>query len=187
LTEVFKNQTLRGLASLEIADNLLKLPYGLVQLLPRGFRQARHGRGERVDAALARFPHEAHPFWGCFEADAATVFCGVAADESGALEAGDDAAHRGGADLFRIGKFAKRLWTAEDENGKGGKLGRADTALAVANAKSAKEVNGGGVELVSKFESRQVSLRDGFGRRRRRRGCCLLAGANFALDRRHRR
>jgi len=166
---------------------LLELPYGLVQLLPCRFRQARHGRGERVDAALARFPHEAHPFWGCFEADAATVFCGVAADESGALEAGDDAAHGRGADLFGLGKLAKRLWTAKDENGKSGKLGRTDTAFTVADAKAAKEVNGGGVELVSKFESRQVSLRDGFGRRRRKRGCCFWAGANFALDRRHRR
>lgn len=142
------------MANLEIADNLLELSYGLVQLLPSGFRQARHGRGERVDAALASFPHETHPFWGCFEADAATVFCGEAADESGALEAGDDAAHGRGADLFGIGKLAKRLWSAEDENGKGGKLGRADTALAVADAKAAKEVDGGGVELVSKFESR---------------------------------
>jgi hypothetical protein len=101
----------------------------------------------------------------------------VAADESGALEAGDDTAHRGGTDLFGVGKLAKRLWTAEDEDRKGGKLGRADTAFAVADPKAAKEMNSGGVELVSKFESREVNLRDGFGRRGRRSGgrpgCCF--------------
>jgi len=163
----------------------------LVQLQPCRFGEARHGSGERVDAALASFPHEAYPFRGCFEANAAAVFCGVAADESGALEAGDDTAHRGGADLFGIGKLAKRLWTAEDEDGKSGKLGRADAAFAVADPKTPKEVDGGGVELVSKFESRQVSLSACYSRRRRRSGqrCGWHSWAwtNFALDRRHRR
>jgi len=166
---------------------LLEEPECFRQLLAFTFAKPSHGLCERFDAALAALPHEAHAPRGCLESDAAAVVRGVAADQSGALEAGDDAAHRGGADLFGIGKLAKRLCTAEDKDGKGGKLGRADTALAVADAKAAKEVNGGGVELVSKFESRQVSLRDCFGGRRRRGGCCFWTGANFALDRRHRR
>jgi hypothetical protein len=175
-------------ANLEIVDNLLELSNGLVQQQPCRFRQSRHGSRERADTALASFPHEAHPFRGCFEADAATVFCGVPANESGVLESGDNAAHRGGTDLFGVGKFAKRLWTAEDEDGKGGKLRGADTAFAVADAKSPKEVNRGGVELGSKFESRQVSFRDCLGKRGRRiGGYCFWTGAKFALDRRHRR
>jgi hypothetical protein len=75
----------------------------------------------------------------------------VAADEFGALEAGDDAAHGWRADLFGGGKFAERFGSAEDEDGKRGELGRTDSAFAVANAEAAQQVDRGGVELIGEF------------------------------------
>jgi hypothetical protein len=82
----------------------------------------------------------------------------VAADQSRALEAGDDAAHGGWADLLGIGKFAKRSSATEDQNGQSGELGRTDAAFAVADAKPPEQVNGGGVELIG-------DLRQHHGRR----------------------
>ena len=77
-----------------------------------------------------------------------------------ALEAGDDAAHGGWPDLLGVGELAERLWSAEDEDGKGGKLGRADVSFAVADAKAAEQVDGGGVELVGDFRSCVAERRD---------------------------
>jgi len=120
--------------------------------MPFIFRQRAHCGGQGCYAPLAAFPHQADALRGRFEADAATVFGGVPADELGALEAGDDAAHGWRADLFGIGKFAKRFRSAENEDGKCGELRGADAAFAVANAKAAQQVNGSGVELVGEFD-----------------------------------
>jgi len=69
-------------------------------------------------------------------------------DQAGALQAGDDAAHGWRADLFGVGEFAERSGPTEDEHGESGELGRTDAAFAVADAKTAKQVNRSGVELI---------------------------------------
>lgn len=122
---------------------------GIAELLSFTFAQSLYCFGERFDATLAPFPHKADTFGCGFEADAAAVFGGVAADKTGAVQAGDDAAHGWRAHLFRVGKFAKRSGTAEHEDGQGGKLGGADAAFAIAYAKSSEQVNGSGMKLIS--------------------------------------
>ena len=115
------------------------------------FSGSLYGIGEGFYAAFARFPHEADAFRRSFEADAAAVFGGVAADQPGALEAGDDAAHGWRSDLFGVGELTERSGTAEDEDGERGKLGGADAGFAVADTKAAQQMDGGGVELVGDF------------------------------------
>jgi hypothetical protein len=75
----------------------------------------------------------------------------MTADQPGALEAYDDAAHSGWADLFGTGKFAERFWSAEDEDGEGGELGGADASFAIADSEAAEQVDGGGVKLIGDF------------------------------------
>ena len=74
----------------------------------------------------------------------------------GAVEAGDNAAHGRRADLFGIGEFAEGSRAAKDENRKRGKLGGADAAFAVANAKTAKQVNCGGMKLIGEIHGQFV-------------------------------
>jgi hypothetical protein len=102
---------------LEISQNLPEQRKGFAELLLFVLGEPRHGFGKGLHAAFARFPHQADAFGSGFEADAATVLCGVPAYQAGALEAGDDAAHGRGPDLFRVGEFAKRFGAAEYEDG----------------------------------------------------------------------
>ena len=92
---------------LEISHDLLEQSESIAELLSLVFREAVHYFGERFDAALARFPHEADTFWRSFKTHAAAVIRGVPADQSGALKAGDDAAHGWRANLLGIGKLAE--------------------------------------------------------------------------------
>src|SRR5208282_216455 len=135
-----EKQRFAGGKKLEISNHLLEQVESFANLLPFVFGQRAHGIGERLDTALAALPHQADPFGRGFQTDAAAVFGGVAAHQAGALESGDDAAHRGRANLFRVSEFAKRPWSAEDEDGKRGELGRADAAFPVAGAQPAQQV-----------------------------------------------
>jgi hypothetical protein len=130
---------------------LLEQGEGLAELLSLVFGEPVHCFGKGLYAAFARFPHQADAFGRSFEAHAAAVLRGMPADERGALKAGDDAAHGWRADLLGTGKFAERFWSAEDEDGEGGELGRADASFAVANAETAEQVDGGGVKLIGDF------------------------------------
>ena len=141
-----KRKGLRG-KWLETSNDLLKQFEGAPELLAVIFGERGEGFGQRFHAALAALPHQADTPGRGFQAHAAAVFRGVAADQSRALEAGDDAAHGGWADLLGIGKFAKRSGATEDQDGKSGELGGTDAAFAVADAKPPEQVNGGGVEL----------------------------------------
>jgi hypothetical protein len=130
---------------------LLEQSNGCAELLLFVFGEAGNGTGKRFYAPIARFPHEANAFGGRFEANAAAVFGGVAADQSCALETGDDAAHCWRTDLLSVGKFAERFGAAEDEDREGGKLGGADAGFAIANTEAAEQVDGDGVKLVGDF------------------------------------
>lgn len=136
---------------LEISQDLLEQGESFAKLLSFAFGKPVDCFGEKLHAAFARFPHQADAFGRSFEAHAAAVFRGMPTDESGALEAGDDATHGGWPDLLSVGELAERLWSAEDEDGESGKLGGADVGFAVADAKAAQQMNGGGMELVGDF------------------------------------
>ena len=124
---------------------------GILQLELFVFRQTAHDFGEGFDAALPAFPHQTDSFGSRFEADAAAVFGGVAADKAGMLEAGDDAAHCGWTYLLGAGELAERFGSAENEDGKRGELRGADATFAVTHAQPAEQVNGRGVQLVGDF------------------------------------
>jgi hypothetical protein len=145
---------LEGNKPLEISHDLLEQSNGCAELLLFVFGESGNGTGKRFYAPFARFPHKANAFGGRFEANAAAVFGGVAADQSCALEAGDDAAHGGGADLLGLGKLAQRSGAAKDEDRKGGQLGGADAGFAVADTKSSEQMYSGGVKLVGDFHRR---------------------------------
>ena len=136
---------------LEVSHDLLKQCEGCAELLPFVFGEALYGTSEGLYAAFARFPHEADAFRRRLKADAAGVFGGMSADQSGALEAGDDAAHRWRSDVFSVGKLTERSGTAEDEDGERRKLGWADVGFAVADTKPSQQMDGSGVELVGDF------------------------------------
>jgi hypothetical protein len=191
---------------------LLEQGNSRAELLLFVFGQNANHIGQRFHAAFARLPHKANAFGCCFEADAPAVIGRMAADHSRALEAGDDAAHCRRTDLLSVGKFAERLWSTEDEDGESGKLGGTDVGFAVADAKSAEQVDGGGVKLVGDFgrdnlgrgadpcggDLKRMGAFAGGGERgncsSHRRGCrCgrglrsgeALALVFFGLDRRH--
>ena len=154
----------RACEGLEIPEDFLKQCKGAPEFFAVTFGARGESFGERLHTALAALPHQADTFGGRFEAHAAAVYGGVAADQSRTLEAGDDAAHGGWADLLGIGKFAKRSGATEDQDGESGELGRTDAAFAVADAKPPEQVNGGGVELVGDLrghEGRRGWLRQG--------------------------
>jgi len=140
--------------SLEFSDDLLKQGEGVAELLSFVFGERTHGSGQGFYAALAALPHEADSFGRGLEADASAVFGSVPANQSRQLEAGDDAAHSGRADLFGAGKLAERPGTTEDQDGEGGKLSRADAAFAVADTQTPQQVNGGGVKLIGDVRRR---------------------------------
>jgi hypothetical protein len=73
--------------------------------------------------------------------------------EAGALQAGDDAAHGGSFDLLGGGQLAQRHGASEDEEGKRGEAGRADSGENVLLAGVAKKMDGGGVQAVGYFET----------------------------------
>jgi len=165
---------------------------GFAELLPLVFGEVGHGFGKGFHAPLTLFPHQADSFRRRFEADAPAVFGGVSADQPGAVEAGDDAAHGGRSDLFYVRKLPERLGAAEYQNRKGRKLGWADAALAVTNTKPAEQVNRGGVKLIGDFGRYYVRRGDGTRgdgrnsrRSSRRRGRSFRSEAFFALDRSH--
>ena len=89
--------------SLEFSDDLLKQGNRFAELLLIVFGEPSQGVGQGFYPAPAAFPHEADAFGRCLEADAAAIFGGMAADQFRALEAGDDTAHGGRADLFSVG------------------------------------------------------------------------------------
>ena len=136
---------------LQFSDQLLQQRGGILKLESVGFGEGGDGLGERGDAELPGLPHQADAFGRGFEADAAAVVGGLAADEFGALEAGDNAAHRWRADLLGVRKFAEGFGAAENEDGESGELGGADAAFAVADTQAAQQVDGSGVELVGEF------------------------------------
>jgi hypothetical protein len=136
---------------LEIPHDLLEKSESFAELLSVVFEEPVHRFGKGLHAALARFPHQADAFGRSFEAHAAAVFRGMPTDERGALEAGDDAAHCWRANLLGVGKLAERSGSAEDEDGKGGKLGGANASFAVANTEATEQVDGSGMELVGDF------------------------------------
>jgi hypothetical protein len=140
----------QGLASerLEFPNDLLQQLEGAPELLAVIFGERGEGCSQRFDAALAALPHQADTFGRCFQSHAAAIFGGVAAEQSRALEAGDDAAHSRWSDLLGIGKFAKRSGATEDQNGERGELGGTDAAFAVADAELPEQVNGDGVQLI---------------------------------------
>jgi hypothetical protein len=141
-----------------------------------GFRKTGNGLCEELDSPGTRGLHQLYAFGSGFEADATGVFRRMTADQLGALEAGDDSAHRRGPDLLGFGEFAERARAAEDKNGQSRKLGRSDAAGEIANAKPAKQVNGGRVEVIGDSEG---VAREGWVRWRN------FAGATFVLDRGH--
>jgi hypothetical protein len=100
--------------------------------------------------------HQGNAVGGSFEADAACVVSGVAANEPGALQAGDDAAHGGGADLLGGGQFAEGFRPAENEYRKSRKLGGSDSAGEIADTQAAEKVDGGGMELVGDAEGVRI-------------------------------
>jgi len=156
---------------LHIPNNGLEQTDGCAEFLPLLFRERSERTGKRFDAALAPLPQERYAFGCGFEADPPAVFRGVAADQSRALKALDDATHGGRANLLGIGEFAERSRSTEDEDGKRGELRRADAAFAVANTEPAKQMDGGGMKLIGEFDSRQCSAcSDGRGRDTQRRG-----------------
>jgi len=106
------------------------------------------GLGQEFDAAAAAFLEELGAFGGGFEAEAAFVVGGGAANQAGTHQAGDHAAHGWGADLLGFGQFAEGAWASKDQNRESGKLGRPDAADGIAGADAAEQVDGGGVELV---------------------------------------
>jgi len=164
---------------LEIPNDFLKQFKGSPEFFAVTFRARGEGFGKRLHTALAALPHQADTFGGRFEAHAAAVFGGVAADQSRALEAGDDAAHGGWADLLGIGKFAKRSGATEDQDGESGELGGTDAAFAVADAKPPEQVNGGGVEFVGDLrghESRRWFSQGGFFGSPRAKACGSAGG-----------
>jgi len=65
----------------------------------------------------------------------------------------DDAAHSGSFDLFGGGQLAKRHRTSEDQDGKRGKAGWADSGENVLLTGVAQKMNGGGVQAVGDFET----------------------------------
>ena len=133
---------------LEISHDLLEQRESIAELLSLVFGERAHCFSKGLHAAFARFPHQAYAFGRSFEAHTAAVFRGVPEDQAGALEAGDNAAHCWRTDLFGIGKLAERFWSAEDQDGEGGKLGGANAGFAIADAKAAQQVDGGGVKLI---------------------------------------
>jgi hypothetical protein len=133
---------------------------GAPELLSVIFGERGESFGQGFDAALASLPHQADAFGCGFEVEAAAVFGGVAAEQAGAVKAGDDAAHSGRANLLGVGKLAKRSGAAEDEYGERGELGGADAAFAVANTEPSEQVNGGGVELVGDVHCRRGSRQE---------------------------
>jgi hypothetical protein len=148
---------------LEISHYSLEQGESFAELLPLVFGEPLHGFGKGLHAAFARFPHEADSFRRRFEAHAASVIRGMPPQQPGALEASDDAAHRGRADLFGVGEFAERLWAAEDKYGQRGELGGANPTLPVANTKPTQQVNRGGVKLIGDLHRRQCRRQRGRG------------------------
>jgi hypothetical protein len=136
---------------LDISHDLLEQGESFAELLSLAFGEPIHCAGKRLHAALARFPHQVDAFGRRLEAHAAAVFRGMPTDESGALEANDDAAHCRWADLLGVGKFAERSGPAKDEDGESGKLGGADAGFAIADTKAAEQVDSGGVKLIGDF------------------------------------
>jgi hypothetical protein len=55
--------------------------------------------------------------------------------------------------LLGFGEFAEGACAAENQDREGRKLGRADAALAIANAEAAEEMDRGGVENVGDLEA----------------------------------
>lgn len=121
-------------------------------MLEVGFAEGLQCLDQGFDAAAAAFLEELGAFGGGFEADAALVIGGLAADQAGADEAGDDAAHGGGADLFGFGQLTEGAGSSKDQNREGGKLGWADPANGIAGADAAEQMDGGGMELVADLD-----------------------------------
>lgn len=144
-------KTIEAYEILKTANDLLQKRYRFAELRALVFWECGEGLGQGFHAALAAFPHKADALWSCFKAHASAVFGGMAPHQPGALQAGNDAAHGGRTDVFGVGKFAERLWAAENEDGQGGKLGGAHAAFSVADAKPAEQVDGSGVELIGDF------------------------------------
>lgn len=87
---------------LENSNDLLQQRYGFAEMSRFVFGQSRECFCERFYSALAALPQNSGAFGGGGKPDAAPVFRWVAANQSGALEAGDDAAHGGRANLLGL-------------------------------------------------------------------------------------
>jgi hypothetical protein len=133
---------------LKIAKNLLQERCGLAELPQVFFRKQFKSIRQSFYAAFAAFRKNFFSFRSCGKTDSSSVFSCVAFYEAGALKSSDDAAHRGRANLFGIGKLAEGFRAAKDKDGKRGKLGGANAAFKVADPQATEEMNGGGVEAI---------------------------------------
>jgi len=107
---------------------------------------------QEFHAALSAFLQDFGALGGGFEAEAAFVVGRGAADQAGADEAGDDAAHGGRANLLGFGEFAERTRPSKNQDGKRGELCWADPADRVAGSDAAEQVDGGGMEQVGDLD-----------------------------------
>lgn len=115
-------------------------------------RKGRDRPSQGLDSASARLLHQRDSLGRGFEAHAASILGGVTPHETGALQAGDDAAHRRRANLLGVRKFPERFGSTEDEDGKGGELRGTDSAGEIADAQAAQQVDRGRMQLVSDRE-----------------------------------
>jgi hypothetical protein len=109
--------------------------------------------GQEFDSAAAAFLEELGAFGSGFEAEAAFVGRGGATHQAGTYQAGDDAAHGGGADLFGFGQLAEGTRPSKDQDRESGKLGRADAGGGgIAGTDAAEQVDGGGMDFVADLD-----------------------------------
>jgi hypothetical protein len=123
-----------------------------VSLLAVGVGEGFEHPGERFDAASTAFLEDSNAFGSGFEADAALVVGGFAFHEAGALEAGDDAAHRGWLDLFGFRQLAEGTRAPKNQDRERRKLGRADSADGIASADAAEQMDRRGMEFVGDLD-----------------------------------
>jgi hypothetical protein len=147
-------KTIEAYEILKAANDLLQKRCRFAELRALVFREWGEGLRQGFHAALTTFPHKADALGSCFEAHAAAVFRSVSTNQAGTLKTGNDAAHGGRTDLFGAGKFAERLWAAENEDRQRGKLGGAHATFAVADAKPAEQMDCSGVKLVGNVRRR---------------------------------
>jgi len=74
-------------------------------------------------------------------------------DEPALYQAFDHPAHGGWSNLFETRKFANGFFAEEDQDGKGGKLRRADACLGIFRPDEPKQAYRAGMQGVSRGDS----------------------------------